>query len=158
MRMTILKVLLCGCALAGLTNPVAAQDAGRPKPRGNAEQKQRPKEAQRERPEPPEPGIGLVQTEFRFGGKVIKNAPYSAEAVTESTQVLANGTKLSQKTVALVFRDSEGRTRREQSAAPVGPFATSGEAPRVIFISDPVAGVAFTLYPDTHMALRTALP
>lgn len=158
MRMTILKTLLCGCALAGLAGQIAAQDARGQKPRGNAEQKQKHKEARRERAEPPEPGIGMVRTEFRFGGKVIKNAPYSAEAVTESTQTLANGTKLSQKTFARVYRDGEGRTRREQSAAPVGPFATSGEAQRVVFISDPVAGVAYTLYPETRTAVRTALP
>lgn len=158
MRMTILKALLGSCVLAGMNAPVAAQEVRGHKPRGNAEQQQRRKEARRERVELPESGIGLVRTEFRFGGKVIKNAPYSAEAVTESTQVLANGTKLSQKTVARVFRDGEGRTRREQSAAPVGPFATAGEAPRVVFISDPVAGIAFTLYPETRTAVRTALP
>ncbi|HMY75050.1 MAG TPA: hypothetical protein PLQ88_24740, partial [Blastocatellia bacterium] len=61
-------------------------------------------------------------------------------------------------TVARLYRDGEGRTRREQSAAPVGPFATSGEAPRVVFISDPVAGVAYTLYPETRTAIKTALP
>ncbi len=156
MRMTILKALLCGCVLAVVNGPVAAQDARGQKPRGNADQQQRRKEARLEKAEPQE--SGLIRTEFRFGGKVIKNAPYSAEAITESTQTLANGTKLSQKTVARVHRDGEGRTRREQSGAPVGPFATAGEAQRVVFISDPVAGVAYTLYPETRMAVRTALP
>lgn len=158
MRMTMLKALLCGYVLAGLNGSVAAQEVRGQKPRGNAEQQQKRKEAQRERVEPQESGIGLVRTEFRFGGKVIKNAPYTAEAITESTQALANGTKLSQKTVARVYRDGEGRTRREQSAAPVGPFATSGEPQRVVFISDPLAGIAYTLYPETRTAVRTALP
>lgn len=155
MRTTILKATIC-CLLMAVT--AQAQDSRRQKSRGNSEQKRPPQKSQKESPEMQEPGIGLIRTEFRFGGKVIKNAPYSAEAITESTQVLANGTKLSQKTVALVYRDGEGRTRREQSTAPVGPFATSGEAPRVVFISDPVAGVAFTLYPETRTAFRTALP
>ena len=156
MRMTILKALLCSCALAGSAELATAQEVRSPKTRGNAEQKQRQKETQREKPEQQE--SGLVRTEFRFGGKVIKNAPYSAEAITESTQTLANGTNLSQKITARVYRDGEGRTRREQSAAPVGPFATSGEAQRVIFISDPVAGFAYTLHPETRLAVRTALP
>ncbi len=147
MRVEILKVLLCCCVIALRAH---AQDARGQKPQGKPER--------REVAEMQEPGIGFVRTEFRFGGKVIKNAPYSAEAITESTQILANGTKLSQKTTALVYRDREGRTRREQSAAPVGPFATSGEAPRVVFISDPVAGVAYTLYPETRAAYRIVLP
>lgn len=147
MRMKILTAVFCCCLLPALLNA-----------QGSRGQQAHGKSARKNAPEPPAPGIGLVSSEFRFGGKVVKNAPYSAEAVTESTQVLANGTKLAQKTTALVYRDGEGRTRREQSAAPVGPFATSGEAPRVVFISDPVAGVAYTLYADTHTAYKTALP
>lgn len=151
MQATILKAVLCCLAASALAQ---AQEARDQKLHGKAPQKQERKQG----PETQEPGIGFIRTEFRFGGKVIKNAPYSAEALTESTQVLANGTKLSQKTTALVYRDGEGRTRREQSAAPVGPFATSGEAPRVVFISDPVAGLAYTLYPETRTAIKTVLP
>ena len=138
--MKLLTAVWCGCVLSTLTYAQAARD---PKPPRQPAQ---------------EPGFGLIRTEFRFGGKVVKNAPYSAEAITESTQTLANGAKLSQKTKALIYRDSEGRTRREQSAAPIGPFATAGATQRVIFISDPVAGVAYTLYPDTRTAEKEALP
>lgn len=156
-RNTHVKIWLALLLSCGLPALLCAQE---PPDKAARRARQEDKRGQRgpAPPNVPAPGIGYVSSEFRFGGKVVKNAPYSAEAVTESTQVLANGTKLSQKTVALVYRDSEGRTRREQSAAPVGPFATSGETPRVIFISDPVAGVAYTLYPDTHTAVRTALP
>lgn len=90
-------------------------------------------------------------------GKVVKGAPYSAEAVTESIQTLANGTKLAQKTTALVYRDSEGRTRREQPAAAIGPLGTGGRMPRMIFINDPVAGVSYTLYPDSRTGYKVAL-
>lgn len=100
----------------------------------------------------------FVSSEMRSGGKVVKGAPYSAEAVTESLQTLANGTKLAQKTTALVYRDNEGRTRREQSAATIGPFGTAGQTPRVIFINDPVAGVAYTLYPDSHTGYKVTIP
>ena len=40
--------------------------------------------------------------------------PYAAEAITESTQVLADGNRIVQKSTTRVYRDSEGRTRREQ--------------------------------------------
>ena len=150
---------ICCCAMHVLLYAQATQ--GRQSPRNPDRQQQKAPPHRRPGPEPPEapaPGIGYVSSEFRFGGKVVKNAPYSAEAVTESTQVLSNGAKLNQKATALIFRDGEGRIRREQKSSPVGPFAASGETQRVIFISDPVAGIAYTLYPDSHTGFRTQLP
>src|SRR4051794_35144831 len=44
--------------------------------------------------------------------RLTKNAPYSAEAVTESVQLLADGNRIVTKNTTHVFRDSEGRTRR----------------------------------------------
>jgi hypothetical protein len=102
----------------------------------------------------PAPGFGFVSSEMRSGGKVVRGAPYSAEAVTESVQTLANGARLTRRSSALVYRDGEGRTRREQSASPVGPFATAGDAPQLVFINDPVAGVSYTLFPDSRTALK----
>ena len=46
--------------------------------------------------------------------RLTKNAPYSAEAVTESVQLLADGNRIVTKNTTHIFRDSEGRTRREQ--------------------------------------------
>jgi hypothetical protein len=45
--------------------------------------------------------------------RITRGAPYSAEAVTETLQVLSDGTRISRKNITRVFRDSEGRTRRE---------------------------------------------
>ena len=45
--------------------------------------------------------------------KVVKGAPYSAEGVSESIQVLADGNKITRSSTTKMFRDSEGRTRRE---------------------------------------------
>src|SRR5258705_5916027 len=79
------------------------------------------------------------------GGKPVKGAPYSAEAVTESTQTLADGNRIVNRTTATVYRDSEGRERREQSLPSIGPFAAQGDPPKTIFISDPVAGGNYSL-------------
>ena len=57
-----------------------------------------------------------------FGGKVVKGAPYSAEAVTESNQMLVNGNRIHRQSSTLLYRDGEGRTRREQSLGPIGPL------------------------------------
>lgn len=106
---------------------------------------------------PSEPGLRFISSEMQPGGKVVKGAPYSAEVVTESVQTLGDGTKLTRKSSAMVYRDGEGRTRREQSAAPVGPFATTGDAPKIIFINDPVAGAAITLFPDSKEARKMTM-
>ncbi len=45
--------------------------------------------------------------------KVVKGAPYSAEAVSESVQVLADGNKITRSSTTKMYRDGEGRTRRE---------------------------------------------
>jgi hypothetical protein len=54
----------------------------------------------------------------------------------------------------MVYRDSEGRERREQSLPAIGPFAAKGEAPKTIFISDPVAGVNYSLDPMNKTAVK----
>jgi hypothetical protein len=105
---------------------------------------------------PPPPGAPgdfiFLSTEMSFGGKVVKGAPYSAEAVTESTQTLVDGNRIINKSSATLYRDSEGRTRREQTLRAIGPFA--GEAPQTIFIHDPVAGTSYTLDPQQRIARK----
>ncbi len=81
-----------------------------------------------------------------FDGGVVKGAPYSAEAVTESTQTLPDGNRIVNKNAAMLYRDSQGRTRREQTLGSIGALTVnSGEPLRTITISDPVAGVSYTV-------------
>jgi hypothetical protein len=89
-----------------------------------------------------------VSSEMSFDGKVVKAAPYSAQAVTEVTQTLSDGNRIVNKSVASIYRDSEGRTRREQTLRAIGPFATASEPPQTVFINDPVTGVSYAL--DSH--------
>lgn len=96
---------------------------------------------------PSNQSFSFVSTEMRNGRKTVKGAPFSATSETEFTQTLANGSKITRKSVALMYRDSEGRTRRDQTLSQVGPFATSEVAPQIIFISDPVAGASYMLDP-----------
>jgi hypothetical protein len=101
------------------------------------------------RPNSSEPGLRFISSEMNFSGKVVKRAPYSAETLTETTQILNNGAKLTRRTNGMVYRDDEGRTRREMSASTAGPFATMNDIQRLIFINDPVAGVSSTIIPDS---------
>jgi TonB family protein len=101
----------------------------------------------------PPPGDFLfMSTEMAIGGKLVKGAPYSAQAVSESTQTLSDGNRIVNKSIASVYRDSEGRTRREQTLKAIGPFANGGEAMQTVFIDDPVAGTSYMMNPRTHDA------
>ncbi len=101
--------------------------------------------------------MGFVSSEMSWEEKLVKGAPYSAEAVTETTQMLVDGNRIARKNTAQVYRDSEGRTRREQSLDSVGPWA-SGKAHKTIFINDPVAGVNYVLDPEARTARKITLP
>jgi len=84
-----------------------------------------------------------------MGGGVVKGVPYSATATTEMTQQLADGNRIKHSNTSKTYRDSEGRTRRDQSLPAIGPFAVAGQAsaepPSLSFINDPVAGVTYVL-------------
>jgi hypothetical protein len=92
------------------------------------------------------------------GGNPVKGAPYSGNAVTDTTQTLADGNRIVNHATAAVYRDGEGRERREQSIPNIGPFAAQGAAPMTIFISDPVAGVNYSLNPSNKTAIKMPLP
>ena len=105
----------------------------------------------------PDRTFTFVSSEMNFDGKLVKGAPYSAQAVTETTQTLPDGNRIINKSESALYRDSEGRTRREQSLRAIGPFATAADTPQAIFINDPVAGVNYSLDSRTMVA-RKMLP
>lgn len=96
-------------------------------------------------PPPPHGDFIFISSEMTYDGKRVKGAPYSAQAVTESMQTLGDGNRIVRKSTATLYRDSEGRTRREQTLKAIGPLAADGEPAQTIFISDPVAGVDYSL-------------
>jgi len=77
-------------------------------------------------------------------GQAVRNAPYSAVEVTESTQMLADGTRIHRENQVPVYRDSEGRVRRENS-------------PDQVMIWDPVANTSYLLNPQTQTARKMPL-
>jgi hypothetical protein len=99
----------------------------------------------------------VISPGFAVEGQTIKGAPYQAQAVTSVKQTLATGSEISTQITALVARDAEGRTRREQTLRSIGPWSLplepgSRESPTVILIQDPVKQVNITLDPRTHIA------
>jgi hypothetical protein len=97
----------------------------------------------------------FVATEMGFESKVVKGVPFSADTVTEFIQVLGNGQRIYRNNVAALYRDSEGRTRREQTIGPIGTYAAAGEARKTIFINDPVSGTSYVINPAEHSATKT---
>jgi hypothetical protein len=86
-------------------------------------------------------------------GTPVLNAPYSAEAVTEVTQVHADGNRIERRTSATVARGSDGRVRREQVGLTLPGLLTDG-APTVVTITDPTSGVHLTLNYESKTAFR----
>ena len=102
--------------------------------------------------------IELLGFEGLHGEKVVTGAPFSAVAVSESTQTLADGNHIARKTQTNLFRDSQGRFRKEVTLPAIGPLATSGQAKSFVFINDPVAGTNFILHADTKTAEQMRRP
>ena len=90
--------------------------------------------------------VGEVRARIAVEAKITTGAPYSAEAVTEANQLLADGNRISRKTVSRVYRDGEGRTRREE-------LDGSGVVVSVSIV-DPVAHVSYVLDPASRSAYR----
>jgi len=88
--------------------------------------------------------------------RIVKNAPFSAQGTTTTTQVLADGNRIVQTQEMTLARDSDGRTRREMSVDKVGPWSTDSNG-KVVFIRDPVAGATYVLQPDGQHAIKTTM-
>jgi hypothetical protein len=76
-------------------------------------------------------------------GMTVKGAPYSGEEVNQTDQMLADGTRIHRENRTTVYRDSEGRSRRE--------------TPDNITITDPVANVTYILNPKTMTGQKLAM-
>jgi hypothetical protein len=88
------------------------------------------------------------------GGKTVTGAPFSATAVGESRQTLSDGTVISHKFQSNLYRDAQGRFRREVTLPAVGPLAANGGPKSFVMIHDPVAQTGYVLEPDQKVARK----
>ena len=86
------------------------------------------------------PQVRVMSLQGGVMGKTVKGAPYSGVEVTETNQVLADGTRIHNENQTQVYRDSEGRMRRE--------------TPNEVTIWDPVANTSWVLNPKTQTARK----
>ncbi len=80
--------------------------------------------------------IELLGFQGMHGGKVVTGAPFSAVAVSETTQTLADGNHIARKSQTNLFRDSQGRFRKEVTLPAIGPLATSEKSKSFVLIHE----------------------
>jgi hypothetical protein len=99
-------------------------------------------------------GAPMGGFEFFYGGpsiragRTVKNAPYSAEAISENLQQLQDGNQIVRKNSTLHYRDSAGRTRME--------VKDSSGAVKTITIHD--GENTFILHPEKKTAMKVGVP
>ncbi|MCI0441595.1 hypothetical protein L0152_00070 [bacterium] len=110
-----------------------------------------------EMPAPPPGSFFFISSLMETGDKVVKGAPYSAEAVTERLQILSDGNRISHKNTSPVFRDADGRVRREQTFGMIGNWVSADRPEKTIFIKDPVSGTHYILDSENQTATKMKL-
>ena len=101
----------------------------------------------------------MVTSEPAFLGPPVTGAPYSAEAVTSSVRLLGDGTRIENTHQTKLYRDSEGRTRQEQSLPILAGLVSGDSEPELrISIGDPVREKSILLNPTDKSAVELPLP
>ena len=76
--------------------------------------------------------------------RIVKGAPYCADAVHEHIQTLADGNRIVRRQLTRLCRDGEGRTRQE----------TERDGRKRVYLNDPVARERWLLDPERRTATR----
>lgn len=100
-----------------------------------------------------------------FSDKIVKNAPFSADAVSESVQTLGDGNRIVNSSTGKLHRNSEGRFRREIGSGTGSGFALGFYGASVndffggpaVTLLDPVAGFRYQLDLNLKTARQNAL-
>lgn len=94
-------------------------------------------------------GDTLGQAAFDLSDqRIVKGAPYCADAVHETVQTLADGNRIVRSTTTRQCRDGEGRTRQEVERA----------GRRQVWLHDPQARESWVLDPQRKTAQRVSIP
>ena len=100
-------------------------------------------------------GMELMGFGGMHGGKTVTGAPFTATAVGQINRTLADGSKISQTVQSNLYRDAQGRVRKEVTL-PAGSAASNGTLKSLVVIHDPVAGAGYVL--DTTKKIARAMP
>jgi hypothetical protein len=81
----------------------------------------------------------------RRAGKPVAGAPFSAQVIVENTRTLPNGVHITETATGALYRDGQGRTRRDKPR--------DGDT-EIAVIDDPVAGVQYRLHLFQHTVAK----
>lgn len=101
------------------------------------------------------PGMEMMRGEFG-DGKTVKGAPLSGDFIVSRDTTLADGNRIHNESQSKVYRDAEGRVRREMGVDLATP-ATGSVKRNLVMIVDPVAGKKYMLNPDNKTAREMAM-
>jgi len=103
----------------------------------------------------PPPNAMFIAAELRFGDKLVKNQPFSANTIIEDTRRLYDGTTVTKTMKGAFYRDSTGRTRREQPFESIGGFSI--EPQTLVFINDFAAKTQYFFDLDNKIARKIGI-
>lgn len=98
--------------------------------------------------------VDVLMAEPLDAAEPVTGAPYSADVTTEIVQALADGNRIERRVTSSVARDSQGRVRRTQRLAAIGPILPQGDV-EIVTIHDPVAGTHYSLDAARKVAVRS---
>ncbi|MFO1412320.1 MAG: hypothetical protein U1F10_00085 [Burkholderiales bacterium] len=90
------------------------------------------------------PSMAFAGSELGQPREIVKNAPYTADAVTETVQLLQDGNRIVRKSTSFLARDTQGRTRQERK----------GDGRGGVFIYDPMDGRTIVLNESSRTVMR----
>src|SRR3569833_16064 len=104
---------------------------------------------------PPPPGpehmMGMHGPGMPGEGKTVTGIPLTAQIVITHENTLSDGNHISRTSQTTLYRDAQGRTRREVTVDASTP-ATASVKHTIIMIHDPVAGKRYMLDPANKTA------
>ena len=109
---------------------------------------------------PPPPNAMFIAAELRFGDKLVKDQPFSADTMIEDTRRLYDGSTVTKKIQGAIYRDAAGRTRREQPLEMVGGFNIVNENNKtqmLVFINDFAAKTQYFLDLNNKIARKNRI-
>ena len=103
----------------------------------------------------PGPGVTMAFRTEMMDAAPVKGTPFCATVTNDHTQNFADGNRIHTSDSSMVCRDSQGRMRREAQLDLLGAVPDGG-TPKIITITDPVAGFRYTL--DTFAKVARKMP
>ncbi|MGB7203578.1 MAG: hypothetical protein WBD16_15125 [Pyrinomonadaceae bacterium] len=117
-----MRIVILSLILAAMSAVTFAQDTPRPAQKGD------------------EPHVAKILAQMYVKHGAIENSPFTADEENESVQTLADGNRIVRKSTGKIYRNSEGRVRREVKGGQGGMLGTTFSVGGGTWIENPALG------------------